>query len=80
MIPYNGNAKHRYEVNNSTHVHRCEVPGLSYEDTIQIMERRLAQQIFGTLTESEINHIVIDWEDQRAEEDMDKAAMTKGLR
>ena len=39
------------------------------------MERMLAQQKRGILTESEIIHIVKDWEDQRAEEDLDKTAI-----
>ena len=75
MIPQNGKAKYRHEVNNSTNGHRYEVPRLSYEDTKQIMERRLAQQKRGILTKSEINHIVKDWGDQRAEENLDKTAI-----
>ena len=67
-------------MNNSTNGHRYEVPRLSYEDIKQIMERRLAQQKRGILTENEINHIVKDWGDQRAEEDLDKAAIKRKVR
>ena len=66
MITHNSNKNKR---------HRYEVPRLSYEDIKQIMERRLAQQKRGILTKSEINHIVKNWGDQRAEEDLDKAAI-----
>ena len=41
------------------------------------MERRLAQQKHGILTENEINYIVKDWEDQRAEEELDKTAIKR---
>jgi len=41
------------------------------------MECRLAQQKRGILTENEINHIVKDWGDQRAEEELDKIAIKR---
>ena len=75
MIPQNDKAKHRYEVNNSNKGYRYEVPRMSYGDTKQIIEHRLAQQKRGILTESEINHIVKDWGVQRAGEDLDKSAI-----
>ena len=56
------------------------MPGLSYEDTKQIMERRLAQQKRGILTKSEINHIVKDWGDQRVEEDLVTAAIKREVK
>ena len=79
-IPQNDKAKHWYEVNSSTHGHRYEVPRLSYEDIKQIMECRLAQQKRGILAESEINHIVKDWGEQRAEDNLDKAAIKRKVR
>ena len=80
MIPKNGKAKHQYEVNNGTNVHRYEVYRLTYEDIKQIMERRLVQQKRGILTKSEINRIVKDWGDQRAEEDLDNAAIKREVK
>ena len=71
MITHNSNKNKR---------HRYEVPRLSYEDIKQIMERRLAQQKRGLLTENEINHIVKDWGDQRAEEELDKTAIKRKVR
>ena len=71
MITHNSNKNKR---------HRYEVPRLSYEDIKQIMERRLAQQNRGLLTENEINHIVKDWGDQRAEEELDKTAIKHEVR
>ena len=71
MITHNSNKNKR---------HRYEVPRLSYEDIKQIMERRLAQQKRGILTENEINHIVKDWGDQRAEEELDKTAIKREVR
>ena len=68
------------ENNNSNNGHRYDVPRLSYEDIKQIMERRLAQQKCGILTENKMNHIVNNWVDQRAEEDLDKAAINREVR
>ena len=40
----------------------------------------LVQQTCGILTKSEINHIVKDWGDQRAEDDLDKAAIKRKVK
>ena len=71
MIPQN---------NNSNNGHRYEVPRLSYEDIKQLMEHRLAQRKREILTENKINHIVKDWGDQRAKEDLDKATIKHKVR
>ena len=48
---------------------RCgyNTPRLSYDNIRETMERGLAQQNKGLLTENEIRHIVGDWKDQRVE-------------
>ena len=80
MLPHNSKTQHRDEVNNSKDGHRYEMPRFSYEDIKQTMERRLAQQKRGILTKNKINNIVKDWEDQRGEEDLDKAAIKREVK
>ena len=55
--------------------HRREVPRLSYKDIKRIIERRLAQQTCGLLTEHKISHLIKDCEDQREEEELDTIAI-----
>lgn len=59
---------------------RYETPQLSYDDIKTIMERRLAQQKKGLLTDHEMSNIVKDWENQRVEEQLDKKVIAKEVK
>ena len=56
---------HRGMVNEGTR----GVPRMSYEDIRSIMDRKLAQQKRGILTDAEVASIVKSWQDKQLEEE-----------
>jgi hypothetical protein len=53
---------------------------LNYMDIRKIMDKRLAQQKKGLLTDAEIKKLVTEWQDERGEEDLKQATIDREVR
>ncbi len=57
-----------------------KIPRMSYEDIRKIMDRKLAIQMKGVLTDKEIRTIVVRWMDQRDREDLDPKVVAREVK